>query len=187
MSIEADKNELLARIGAMARTIQRFSTWVAGAALVVGVIALAALWPWLSGPAAPGFAVAVALAVVLVGAPLRVIWHGQRISAIYGHPGQIEQALESVPGALHEATVALQAVVDPPGRGLRRVIGTWQSLMAVQDVWESSPAVERLQALVEPVHPDRLGVTMVAVWVSLGTLLLGLPVAFLSLVVLALA
>ena len=54
--------------------------------------------------------------------------------------------------------------------------------MAVQDVWESSPAVERLQALVEPVHPDRLGVTMVAVWVSLGTLLLGLPVAFLSLV-----
>ena len=49
--------------------------------------------------------------------------------------------------------------------------------MALQDVWESSPAVERLQALVEPVHPDRLGVTMAAVWVSLGTLVLGLPVA----------
>ncbi len=91
-----------------------------------------------------------------------------------------------MPGALHEATAALQGVVDQRGRGLRRVIGTWRSLTALQDVWDSSPAVERLEALVEPVHPDRLGVTMAAVWVSLGTLVLGLPVAVVSLVALAL-
>jgi hypothetical protein len=160
---------------------------VAGAALAVGLVALAALWPWLRGPGAPGVGVTVVLALVLVAAPLRVIWHGRRISAVYGHPGEIERALATVPGALHEATVALSTVADRAvhGRGVRRAIGTWRAVNAMQHVWESSPAVEQLQALVEPVHPDKLGTTMVAVWVSLGTLVLGLPVAFVSLVALA--
>ena len=110
------QERFLARIGAMARTIHRFSTWG-------GAAAWWASTPWpRSGPGSPGpasrFVVGVVLAAVLVAAPLRVIWHGQRISAVYGHPGQIEQALETVPGAAR-ATAALQGVVDQRGRGLR--------------------------------------------------------------------
>jgi hypothetical protein len=186
MTVAADEDEFLRRIRAMARTIQRVSTWLAGAALVVGIVTLAALWPWLARPGGPGLAVGAAISLVLVAAPLRVIWHGRRIVAVYGHPGHIERALESVPGALDEAIVKLEAVTDQPDRGLRGMIGTYRAVSAVQGIWEDSPAFGSLRALVEPVHPDKLGTTMAAVWVSLGTLVLGLPVAFASMVALAL-
>ena len=187
MTAAAEQNEVLGYLATTARVIHRFSTWVAGAALVVGLITLASLWPWFSGSGSTGFTIGVVLTVVLVAAPVRVMWHGRIISAAYGHPSAIEQALEAVPGALHEATVALDAVADKAihGRGLRRAIGTWQSLRAMQKVWEESPAAEKLQNLVDPIHPDRLGVTMAAVWVSLGTLVLGIPVALASQLALA--
>ena len=120
MTVEADENEFLARIGAMARTIHRFSTWVAGAALVVGVVTLAALWPWLAGPGEPGFVVGVVLAAVLVAAPLRVIWHGQRISAVYGHPGLIEQALARHAGPRPAGGGRLAGGAGPHVSGVRR-------------------------------------------------------------------
>jgi hypothetical protein len=186
MTVAAEENEFLARIRAMARTIQRVSTWVAGAALVVGIVTLAALWPWLTRPGGPGFVVSAAISLVLVAAPLRVIWHGRRIVAVYGHPGHIERALESVPGALDQAIVGLEAVADQPDRGLRGMIGTYRAVNAVQEMWEGSPAFGPVRAIVEPVHPDKLGITMAAVWVSLGTLVLGLPVVFASMVALAL-
>lgn len=186
MTVSAEENEFLARIRAMARAVQRVSTWVAGAALVVGIITLAALWPWFTRSGGPWLVVGAALSLVLVAAPLRVIWHGRRIVAVYGHPGHIEGALESVPGALDEAIVGLEAVANQPGRGLRGMIGTYRAVTAVQEMWDRSPAFGPVRAVVEPVHPDKLGITMAAVWVSLGTLVLGLPVAFVSLVALAL-
>lgn len=181
-----EQNELLARLERTARLVGRLSTWGAGIALAIGLITLAALWPWLPGPRGAPFAVTVAVVGVLVVPPLRVGWHGQRIRAVYGESIHVEQALEAVPGALAEAVVALRAVGEPHGWGPRRWLSTWRTVQALQDIWEASPAIERVNVLVEPVHPDALGLTMVAVWTSAAVTTLGLPVSFVSLVALAL-
>jgi hypothetical protein len=182
----ADGNELLARLGRTARLIQRLSTWGAGVALVIGLVTLAAVWPWLPGPTGAPFLVTAAVVGVLIVPPLRVGWHGQRIRAVYGDSIHIEQALEAVPGALDDAVAALRAVGEPHGWGPRRWLATWRTVQALQDIWEESPAIERLNVLVEPVHPDTLGLTMVAVWACAAVTALGLPVSFVSLVALTL-
>ena len=182
LTASAQRNEVIGRIASVARMIQRFSTRVAGASLVVGLITVAALWHWVPGFGAGGFLVGLGLLVVLVAAPVRVIWHGHRITSVYGHPQAIEQALESVPGALDQALVAMQDVIDSgrDARGPLRMIETWLSVRRLQNVWEESPAFDEVQVLVEPVHPDKLNITLAAVWVSLCTLVFGLPVAFAS-------
>ena len=181
-SVQVERNEFLARVELMARLIQRVSTWGAGTALVVGLVTLVALWPWLPGPDGGPFAVTVAVVAVLVVPPLRIMWHGRRISAVYGDSIHIEQVLEAVPGALEDALVALRRIGEPTGRGLRRAWQTWRAAQQMQDVWESSPAIDRLNTLIEPIHPRSLGLTMTAVWFCLGTIVLGPLVIVVALV-----
>ena len=78
-----------------------------------------------------------------------------------------------MPGALDDAVIALRRIGEPTGRGLRRAWHTWRAVQELQDVWESSPAVERLDRLIAPLHPQSLGLTMTAVWFCVGTTVLG--------------
>lgn len=126
----------------------------------------------------------VVVAVLLVP-PLRVMWHAARIPAVYGDSLHIEQALEAVPGALDDALTAVRDLGEPHGWGPRRWIRTWRTVRALQVIWQDSPAAERPNVLIEPDHPDTLGLTLAAVWACVAVTLLGPVVALVSLVALA--
>lgn len=181
-----ERSDLLDRLASAARAIHRFSTWGAGAGVAVGAVAFLSLAPWLPGLGPWALPAGAVMAAGLVAAPLRVIWHGRRITAAYGDPAHIEHLLDEIPGAVDELVRALQAVVVPQGRGLRRVVSAWRSVLAVRAVVEDSPARERAEVLIDPLRPEALGLTTAALWATIATLVLGLPVALVSLVVLAL-
>ena len=175
-------NDPLARVATAARVVRRFSTWGASAGLAVGTVTFVALAPWLPGLDAWSIPAGVLLAAALVAAPLRVMWHGGRIAAAYGDPAHVEALLVDVPGALEEVVQGLRAAVVPEGRGLRRVLAAWRALTGVRGVLQDSPARQRVDALVDPLRPEALGLTTAALWVTLGVLVLGVPVALVSLV-----
>lgn len=181
-----DGGDVLDRLSSAARAIHRFSTWGAGAGLAVGAVAFLSLAPWLGGLGSGALPLGAMLAVVLVAAPLRVSWHGHKIRAAYGDPAHIAYLLEEIPGAIDDVVRGLQAVAAPEGRGLRRVLSAWRSLLAVRAVVQDSPARERADVLVEPLRPEALGLTTTALWATIVTLVLGVPVALVSLVVLVL-
>jgi hypothetical protein len=174
---------VFARVHWAARVLHRFSTWGAAAALVAGVLLFGALLPWLpdAGPWQP--VLAALLAAVLVVAPLRVMWHGARIRTVYGDTAHLTAVLEEVPGALGEVVEALQQVSAAEARGLRRVVPAWQSFLAIRRVLVGSRFRDRFDALVAPLRPGALALTTTALWITLGILVLAVPVAVLSLVV----
>jgi hypothetical protein len=181
-----DGGDVLGRVSSAARAIHRFSTWGAGAGLAVGAVAFLSLAPWLADLGSWALPLGALLAAVLVAAPLRVSWHGHKIGAAYGDPAHIEYLLDEIPGAIDEVVRELQAVAAPQGRGLRRVVSAWRSLLAVRAVVQDSPARERADVLVDPLRPEALGLTTTALWATIVTLVLGVPVALVSLVALAL-
>lgn len=182
-----DGGDLLDRLSSVAQAVHRFSRWGAGAGLAVGGVAFLSLTPWLPGLGSWTLPAGALLAAALVVAPLRVIWHGHRITAAYGDPTHIEHLLDEIPGSVDEIVQGLQAVAAPEGRGLRRVVSAWRSLLATRAVVQGSPARARAEALLDPLRPEALGVTMTALWATIATLVLGLPVALVSLMALALA
>ncbi|HEX5947736.1 MAG TPA: hypothetical protein VFY82_15735, partial [Acidimicrobiales bacterium] len=122
-----DTGRLVDRMAMAARAIQRFATWGAGAALVIGVVAFLSLVPWLPGLGVAGWVVSAVCAVVLLGAPLRVIWHGHRIGSAYGDRARIDALFAEIPGAVDELARRLDDAVRPHGRGLRRLVSSWRS------------------------------------------------------------
>jgi hypothetical protein len=91
--------------------------------------------------------------------------------------------LEEVPEALGEVVEALQDVATPEVRGLRRVVPAWQSLLAIRRVLVDSRFRDRFDTLVAPLRPGALALTTTALWITLGILVLAVPVAVLSLLV----
>ncbi len=172
---------VLARVAWAARVIRRFSTWGAAAGLVAGALALGAVLPWLprTGPWWP--AVAAALTVALVVAPLRVMWHGHRIHTVYGNPAEITAIVDDLPELVGDLSVALHDVSVPRSGRLRRVIPAWRSLVAVRRVILDSPVSQRIEFIVAPLRPDALALTTVALWVTVVILAAAVPVAALSL------
>jgi hypothetical protein len=65
-------------------------------------------------------------------------------------------------------------------------VSAWRSLLAVRAVVQDSPARERAEVLIDPLRPEAVGLTTTALWATIATLVLGLPVVLVSLVVLAL-
>ncbi len=181
-----DGGDALDRLSSAARAIHRFSTWGAGAGLAVGSVAFLSLAPWLGRLGSWALPLGALLAAVLVAAPLRVSWHGHKINSAYGDPAHIEDLLDEVPGAVAEIVQAVQDVAAPEGRGLRRVVSAWRSLLTVRAVVQDSPARDRAEVLVGPLRPEALGLTTTALWATIVTLVVGLPAALVSLVALAL-
>lgn len=181
-----DTGRLVERMTLAARVIHRFARWGAGAGLVVGALVFASLVPWLPDLGLVAWPVAAVCAVVLVGAPLRVMWHGSRIGAAYGDRAHVDALLAEIPGAIDDLTRELEAAVRPQGRGLRRVLSSWRSMLAVRRLVEESPARERAEVLVDPLRPEALSLTSTALVVTVVILVIGLPVALSSLVAQAL-
>lgn len=181
-----DTGRLVERMAMAARAIQRFATWGAGAALVIGVVTFLSLVPWLPGLGIVGGVVGAVCAVVLLGAPLRVMWHGRKIGSAYGDRAHIDALFAEMPGAVEELTCKLEDAVRPQGRGLRRLVSSWRSMLAVRRLVQESPARERAEVLIDPLRPDALGHTTAALWITVVILVTGLPTALSSLLVLAL-
>lgn len=182
-------NDELARwLIAAARVIHRFSTRGAIAGLAVGSLAFATLLPWLPGLGAASLPVGIALAAALVAAPLRVMWHGWAISQAYGDPDRIEAALAEVPASVDEALGRILAAAAPSTgrRGGRRVVAAWRTLRALRDALQDAQETrDQIEFLVRPLRPDAVGLTVTALWATLATLSLGVPVTLVSLVALA--
>ena len=174
---------VLARIHWAARALHRFTTWGAAVALAAGTLLFVALLPWLPDAGRWQPAVAALLAAGLIAAPLRVMWHGARIRTVYGDTAHLVAVLEEVPGAFGEVVEALQEISTPEARGLRRVVPAWQSFMAIRSVLVDSRFRDRFDALVAPLRPGALALTTTALWITLGILVLAVPVAVLSLLV----
>jgi hypothetical protein len=174
--MEAVRDHVFARVSWAARVIHRFSTWGAGAGLVAGAVVLAAVLPWLPdlGPWWP--LVALGLALALVAAPLRIMWHGRRIRHAYGDDRHVMRLLETSPAALREICAALDDVGGGDRRRLGRVPAAWRSLLAVRRVVVHSPARESLDTLVAPLRPQSLALSTLALWVTLAILVLVVPV-----------
>ncbi len=177
---------VLARVGWAARVIHRFSTWGATAGLLAGGLAFLAVlpllaryesWWWLP--------VALVLAIALVVAPLRVMWHGRRIRTAYGDATHIMGLIDEVPNALWEVAGALE-MIDVHERGVRGVMTAWRSLLAIRRAVEDSAARDHLDTLVEPLHPRAIALTTLALWTTLGIIVIAGPVVLLALVVLIL-
>jgi hypothetical protein len=181
-----DTGRLVERMATAARVIHRFSRWGAGAGLVVAAVAFLSLAPWLPGLGIVALPVGAVCAVVLLGAPLRVMWHGGRIGAAYGDRVHVDALLAEIPGAVDDLARELEAAVRPQGRGLRRVVSSWRSMLAVRRLVEESPARERAEVLVDPLRPEALSLTTTAMVVTVIILVTGLPVALSSLLTLAL-
>jgi hypothetical protein len=64
------------------------------------------------------------------------------------------------------------------------VLAAGRALTAVRDVVQDPPARQRVDALVDPLRPDVLGLTTGALWVTLGLFVLGVPIALVSVVAL---
>jgi hypothetical protein len=172
---------VLARVHWAARVLHRFTTWGAAVALAAGTLLFVALLPWLPDAGRWQPLLAAFLALVLVVAPLRVMWHGARIRTVYGDTAHLMAVLEEVPGALGEVVEALQQIATPEARGVRRVVPAWQSLLAIRRVLVGSRFRDRFDALVAPLRPGALALTTTALWITLGMLVLAVPVAVLSL------
>jgi hypothetical protein len=174
------------RLASLARVVGRFSSVGAVAALAVGVVDIVALVPWAARVGLPvGAALAVVLAVVFVGAPLRVWWHGRRVDAVLGDPGRARALLDAAAETAGDAHEALQRVAEPRGWGIRRVVTAWREFHVLRDLAESSVARRRVDELIAPLHPKAFGLTTQALWVSLFVLVLGLPLAVGSITALA--
>lgn len=181
-----DTGRLGERMAMAARAIRRFATWGAGAALVIGIVAFLSLAPWLPGLGIVGWVVGAACAVVLLGAPLRVIWHGRKIGSAYGDRARIDALFAEIPGVVDDLARRLEDAVRPQGKGLRRLVSSWRSMLAVRRLVQESPAREQADLLIDPLRPEALGLTTTALWVTLVVLVAGLPTALSSLLALAL-
>ena len=73
----------------------------------------------------------------------------------------------------------------PQGKGLRRLLSSWRSMLAVRRLVQESPAREQADLLIDPLRPEALGLTTTALWVMLVVLVAGLPTALSSLLALA--
>jgi len=181
-----DTDRLVERMATVARVIRGFSRWGAGAGLVVGAVAFLSLAPWLPGLGIVAVPVGAVSAITLLGAPLRVMWHGGRIGAAYGDRAHVDALVTEIPGAIDDLTRELAAAVRPQGRGLRRVLSSWRSMLAVRRLVEESPARERAEVLIDPLRPEALSLTTTAMVLTVVILVVGLPVALSSLLTLAL-
>ncbi len=171
------------RVSWAARAIHRFSTWGATAGLVAGTITLLALLPLLPRLDDRWPIGALVLALVLVVAPLRVMWHGRRIRSAYGDPDALVAAIESIPGSLQYFMAELQKVKLPrEGRPLRRVVAAWQSMLALRRAM-NAPIVDHFHDLTEPLAGPSLAITTAALWATLAILVLALPVVVVALLV----
>jgi hypothetical protein len=88
------------RVSWAARVIHRFSTWGATAGLVAGTVTYLAVLPLLPRIGDQWPIGALVLALVLVAAPLRVMWHGRRIRTTYGDPAKLLGVIQSIPGSI---------------------------------------------------------------------------------------
>lgn len=172
-----DDNEALVRLAFAARVAGRATTVVAVAALLSGLVALAALVPWLSELDGPGRVIGLVALVVLLAAVGRLIWHGRAVGEAFGDPGRLQALLDEVPGAADEVGRALSHAAAPTGWGIRRAVGAWRTLTAVRDVWQDSPVRARVDALVQPIRPEACQRTWIAASVAVAALALGVPVA----------
>jgi hypothetical protein len=175
------RDYVFARVHWAARVIHRFSTWGATAGLIAGTIALVVVLPVLVGWESWWPLVALGLAVVLVAAPLRVMWHGRRIRDGFGDARHMMTLLEGFPVAMGDIAVALEGLDGGDARGPRRVLVAWRSMRTIRRVVEDSPARESLDAMVEPLRPQAIALTTFSLWVTLATLVAAIPVALLIL------
>jgi hypothetical protein len=175
-AVDVVRDFVFARVSWAARVIHRFSTWGAGAGLVAGGLMLVAVLPLLPrlGPWWP--LAALGLALVLVAAPLRIMWHGRRIRHAYGDDRHVMSVLEGSPAALRDIYAALGDLGGGEARGLRRVPAAWRSLLAVRRAVVRSPARESLDTLVTPLRPQAIALSTAAMWVTLAVLVLVVPV-----------
>src|SRR5262245_4985089 len=177
---------VLARVGWAARVVHRFSTWGAAVGLLAGGLAFLAVlpllaryesWWWL--PAA------LVLALVLVVAPLRVMWHGRRIRLAYGDATHIMGLIDEVPNALWDLAGIVE-MDEVPARGVRGVVKAWRTLLALRRVIVESPARKHVDTLTEPLRPKAIALTTLALWTTLGIVVIAGPVILVALVVLVL-
>ena len=174
---------ILGRVSWAARVIHRFSTWGATAGLVAGTITFLSLLPLLPRIGDQWPVGAVVLALVLVAAPLRVMWHGRRIRTAYGDPAQLVGFIESVPGSLDYFLRELEKVKLPRGgRPLRRVVTAWESMLALRRAM-NAPVIDQVNELTAPLAPQSLAITTFSLWATLAILVLALPVVVLALLV----
>ena len=174
---------ILGRVSWAARVIHRFSTWGATAGLVAGTITFLAVLPLLPRIGDQWPVGAVVLALVLVAAPLRVMWHGRRIRTTYGDPAQLVGFIESVPGSLDYFLRELEKVKLPrEGRPLRRVVAAWESMLALRRAL-NAPVIDQVNDLTAPLAPQSLAITTFSLWATLAILVLALPVVVLALLV----
>jgi hypothetical protein len=178
---------VFARVGWAARVIHRFSTWGAAVGLLAGGLAFLAVLPLLARYESWWWVpVALVLALALVVAPLRVMWHGRRIRTAYGDATHIMGLIDEVPNALWELAGIIE-LDEVPERGIvRRVVKSWRTLLAVRQVLVHSAAREHFDSLVEPLHPRAIALTTLAVWTTLGIVVLAGPVILVAVVVLLL-
>src|SRR5215510_4679302 len=174
---------ILGRVSWAARVIHRFSTWGATAGFVAGTITFLAVLPLLPRIGDQWPAGAIVLALILVAAPLRVMWHGRRIRATYGDPSKLVGVIESVPGSLDYFLAELEKVKLPrEGRPLRRVVAAWDSMLALRRAM-NAPVVDQVNDLTAPLAPQSLAITTFSLWATLAILVPALPVVVLALLV----
>jgi hypothetical protein len=174
------------RVAWAARVIHRFATRGATAALIAGIVTYLSLLPLLPRFGSRWPIGAVVLALVLVVAPLRVMWHARRIRSTYGDPEALVSVIEDVPGAVEAFVNELDQVKLPrEGRPLRRVVAAWQSMLALRRAM-NAPILDRINELGEPLAPQSLAITTTALWATLVILLVAVPVVVAALLVLLL-
>jgi len=171
------------RVSWAARVIHRFSIWGATAGLVAGTVTYLAVLPLLPRIGDQWPIGALVLALVLVAAPLRVMWHGRRIRATYGDPAQLLGVIQSIPGSIDYFLAELEKVKLPrEGRPLRRVVAAWDSMLALRRAM-NAPVLVQVGELAAPLAAQSLAITTFALWATLAILVLAVPVIGVALLV----
>lgn len=181
-----DPSALLAHVARIVAATTRPFGPIAAAGALGAVAILVALGPWLLTSDDEGASAWVALAVVGLAGPARLLWHRRRLRHGIGDP---QRALAEVGGSAWRTAAELPrrlARVEADAERTRGFIASLRDLRALRAVLSVAGLTGRARALYGPLTPPQLWLTGIAA-LAIAATVAAAPFVVVASVLLALA